>query len=240
MIINIFYKLIIVNMYKYFLCLSLVLIVTITQESCCSANTISIVGNGLVNVTPDIAQINVGVVAFGHTSSIALSNANKQIYLVLAYLKANNIPAANFSTSSINLNPQYDYSTSVAVIVGQLASQTLSLTLGNINNLGNFISGLGAINNVTIDGLSFSKSDTQAAQTLARKAAITDAKNKLQQYQTLSGKTAKNVQQVIDLNQESYLPFSSNPNLYLLASKTQSVPYGNVQVNAGVQVIWSI
>lgn len=177
----------------------------LTQAPCCQNNILSIVGAGSVSSSPDIAQFAVSVTVFGKTSAIALSNVNSIINQVSAVLAAKGLPKANYTTSGINLSPQYNYTDNgVAVLIGQQAEQSLSVTVGNlIQNkplLSLIVTALSNINNITISGLTFTISNTALVNRLARKAAVADALAKAKQYATLGGKSLGTVQQIIDQN----------------------------------------
>jgi uncharacterized protein YggE len=69
-------------------------------------------------------------------------------------------------------------------LVGQTASQTLSVTVRGIDknggNLGSIIDQLVTVNELTFNGLNFDKDDKSDAQRKARKLAFEDARKKAQ------------------------------------------------------------
>jgi uncharacterized protein YggE len=159
-------------------------------------------------------------------------------------LQTAGLPLANYTTSSINLYPQYDYSNSTTVLVGQQATQSLKVTLGNLNTNRNTLSqlatSLGSINNITITDFSFENSDTALAHRQARLAAVNDARSKASQYISLSGRRLGSVRKVVDRNTESYFPFVVSSGEYSLRTQTLPLPYGQVQVSAAVEITWNI
>jgi uncharacterized protein YggE len=221
-----------------FLLLSSLLIVgSLAQASCCSVNTINIIGAGSVSLTPDIASISITVSKNGTTTLEALSNLNIQVNQLLAIFKAQNIPAANYSTSSITLDQVYNYNTTPYKIIAQTASQTFSLTYGNVNGVTALLGLIGKVN-VNIDSLSFGASNTTAALRQARIAAVADARTKFNQYLTLTSTRSQGVKQIIDLNSDQYTPFFSDVNSYKFSSLVRKPFKPNVQVSASVNVIW--
>ncbi len=229
---------------KYILILALLVLYN-AQAPCCQNNVLSIVGAGSVSSDPDIAQFTVSASAFGKTSAIALSSVNSIINQVTAALAARGLPKGNYSTSSINLSPQYNYTESgVALIIGQQAYSSLSVTVGSLNQnkalIGQIITSLANINNITISGLTFSNSNTDLVNRLARKAAVADALAKAKQYTSLAGKVLGSVKQVVDQNSESYVPFFSDYNLYSVKLQSLQVPFGQVTASATVQIDWNL
>lgn len=133
------------------------------QNACCDKNSISVIGAGTVSTDPDIAQFTVTATITRKTTALALSGVNDVINQVSQILSARGLPRANYTTQGISLYPQYDYSNNVAVLSGQQASQSLSVTVGNLLSnrqlIGQIITALSNVNNITISGLSFSNSN---------------------------------------------------------------------------------
>lgn len=215
------------------------------QNTCCDKNVLSIIGAGSVSTDPDIGQFTVTATTFKKTSASALSSVNDLINQVSAILAAKGLPKANYTTQGINLSPQYNYTVdNIAVLIGQQATQSLSVTVGNlIQNkqlIGQIITALSCVNNITISGISFSNSNPDLANRLARAAAVSNALAKAKQYSTLSGKCLGAVKRIIDQNIDNYVPFYSDFNLYSLNVQTLQVPYGKVTTSASVQINWNL
>jgi uncharacterized protein YggE len=221
------------------------LAVSFAQNGCCDNNIVSIAGAGRVSVDPDIGQFTVSANAFGKTSAIALSKVNGIIAQVSAILTARGLPSANFTTQGLNLSPQYNYTDSgVAILIGQQAYLSLSVTLGNLNVnkqlVGQIFSALSAVNNISLSSLTFSNSNTDIAYRLARRAAVSDAVAKAKQYSTLACKKLGNVKKIIDQNIEYYTPYYSDFSLYSFKAQSLQVPYGQVSISASVQINWNL
>ena len=189
----------------------LLLIVGTQCYSCCDANTLTIQGAGTVQVNPDIAKFSVSTTVSGETSVAALSSLNKIIGQASLVLRNAGLPTSNYTTSSINLNPQYNYTDSLAILIGQQASQSLQVTVGNINVkkdlLSQLATSLAAVNNLTVSGFTFQNSNNTLAYRQARLAAVSDARAKATQYVSLSNRRLGNVRKVYDQNTENYVPF---------------------------------
>lgn len=102
-----------------FIAFAVLLIAGAQAYGCCDANTIDITGAGSVQVNPDIATFSVSAQGYGKTSASALTNVNRLINQAMNVLKNYGLPTANYTTSAINLNPQYNYTGSITVLVGQ-------------------------------------------------------------------------------------------------------------------------
>jgi uncharacterized protein YggE len=77
--------------------------------------------------------------------------------------------------------------------------------VGNLVNnktvLGNILTALTAVNNITVSGFSFTLYNKTAAASLARKTAISNALQTAKQYVALSGLKLGAVRKVVDQNQ---------------------------------------
>lgn len=82
---------------------------TYASLSCCNENTLSIVGAGSVEVDPDIAQFTVFTREKAKTSAAALSKVNQKISQATQVFKMYGLPSSNYSTSSLSINPEYNY-----------------------------------------------------------------------------------------------------------------------------------
>ena len=165
---------------------------------------------------------------------MALSQVNLVLQETTRALSRFGLNSKDYSTSSIQLSPQYDYVNRERVLRGQKASQTLRVTINNIqskvNAVGKLVSSLSKIQKLSVGGLSFGSSDTREAYRKARWAAVSDAKQKAREYAQLGGRTLGGVKRVIDSNRESLRPFYSDYNTFSLKSQTVEVPYGKVQI----------
>ncbi len=139
-------------------------------------------GNAEVKVKPDIAVLTVQASATEKTTSEALDKVNKQINAVLQIIKSSQIREGDYSTSSFNISPDYDYSNGESILVGQKASQTLTVKIrdltANGRAIGKFIDDVSQINGIAVNGVQFDQSDRTLGKTQARKAAFESAKKK--------------------------------------------------------------
>jgi uncharacterized protein YggE len=111
-------------------------------------------GTSTVNITPDIAEISITANANDTTSAAALSSVNTLVDSLIAVFDSLNIPAADYSTSSITLTQQINYYLSPYQVIGQSAQQTILLTVNDLSNLENIIKGISNVN-VQINSLQF-------------------------------------------------------------------------------------
>lgn len=229
-------------MKKSFLSLLLLLafVATALTQNSCTSNTFQVTGNGAVSLVPDIVRFSITTTGKGATAAIALNNLNTQINTLLSIFNSYNLPAANYSTSGININQVYDYSTNPNTITGSEATQTIQVTIGGSINLSNFLASLANLN-VSVQNMAFDASDKSNALRQARAAAIADARSKFSQYLSLSSLNSDGLKKIVDLNSEVYTPYPIDANTYALYNKLRTPPPPPaVQASASVSVTWKV
>jgi uncharacterized protein YggE len=140
-----------------------------------TANTITVTGDGQVQVTPDVAFVTVGVQQTDIDPAKAQGAANGIANAALAKIKALGIPERDIQTQSVSLDPQYD---DRGVLTGFIASDTFTITVEHTGQAGAVIDagvGAGANRNISV---SFGLKDETQARTAALKAAVAVAQRK--------------------------------------------------------------
>lgn len=224
--------------------LFVVLFATATfAQSCCDQNTIHVSGNAEVKVKPDFASIEIGAQAQESTTSAALNSLNKKIAALIQIIQSQGIATKDYSTSSLNINQVYDYSNGQSVLVGQKASQTLTVKIRNITDdgaaIGKLIDAASKIDGILVNGVNFDQSDRTLGVRQARKAAYEAAKAKADQYAQLSGLRVRRVNRIEALEGGSFIPFYATGAAFAGDFKTL-VPVRDVTVSASVDVWFSL
>lgn len=80
--------------------------------------------------------MNVGISVNDKTSALVTQSASTKINQAISILTANKIKSSDIETSFISVNPQYNYESGNAVVVGQTSSQTIKVTIRNIGKNG--------------------------------------------------------------------------------------------------------
>lgn len=158
-------------------------------------HTISVNGTGSVVLSPDIAELRLGVVSSAKTVKDARAANAKAMTAVIAGLKRLGIADRDMQTSVLNLSPMYDYSTNSNPprLTGYTLSNTIAVTIRNLDVVGDAIDGaLGAGAN-SLDSITFRVADQAAAEQQARKDAMAAAKSKAQTLASAAGVSIKGV-----------------------------------------------
>jgi uncharacterized protein YggE len=143
-------------------------------------HTISVSGTGHIVLTPDTADLRLGVSSTAKTVKAARSAAAASMTAVIASLKSLGIADKDIQTTTLSLQPVYDYSYNATPpkLTGYQLSNAIAVTVRNLDKLGDAIDNALAAGATTLDGVSFRVADQTAAEGQARQAAMDEAKAK--------------------------------------------------------------
>lgn len=198
-----------------------------------AANTITVSGHGETNLTPDRAVFTFTVSSLKSTATAAQTEQATKLNAAIAYLKSAGVSDKDIKTSNYSVYPQYEYqnsscpvNTSGAVIycppgkqvlTGYQASQSTTVKVRDIALAGELLAGVGAKGATDISQLEFTFDDPSLVQTVARDAAISDAKKKAE---ALAKQLGVKIVRVVSFNENSsgYQP----PIAYAMDSRAEA------------------
>jgi uncharacterized protein len=144
---------------------------------------LSVAGSGQARVTPDVANVRLGVLAQAETARAAQDQVNRTAAAILEAVRKQGIPQEQIQTSELNLNPVYsqgrpDGQLQEPKIVGYQASNVVSIRLEDLNKVGPVVdAGLAAGAN-RLDGVYFGLKNEGPARAAALTAAVGEARTK--------------------------------------------------------------
>jgi uncharacterized protein YggE len=172
-----------------------------SDYACCNPSTIRVVGNGQVQVNPDIATIYTSITQDGTTASEALKKVEAILNSVETVLKQNAIPKSDIQTSYISVYPKYDYSSGNGVVVGYTVYLSLTITVRGIDKnperVADIIEGLAMSGVSSVSSVNYDTSQPEKAKSLARKLALNDAIRKGKEYADL---TCQNIDRYLSVD----------------------------------------
>ena len=155
--------------------------------------SITVSGTGRVKAEPDVADINLGVTKQGKDAKAAADEAAKTMAAVIKALKAAGIAEADIQTTTISLNPVYDWEENPPEIEGWEASNLVNVTVRDIDTVGAVVDAATTAGATNINGITFRVDDPTAAEAEARAAAVADARTKADQLATAADVTIVSV-----------------------------------------------
>jgi uncharacterized protein YggE len=161
-------------------------------------HTISVAGAGRVILSPDTADLRLGVTATAKTVKDARARAAEAMTAVLASLRELGIADRDMQTTVLSLQPVYDYTTSPKPprLTGYSLTNAISVTIRDLAKVGDAIDDALAAGATSLDGVSFRVADQTAAEKQAREAAMAEAKAKATTLANAAGVSITGVQSI--------------------------------------------
>ncbi len=164
---------------------------------------ITATGEGRIEVVPDMATINLGVVTEGKTAVEAMGANSALMAQVFDYLRAEGIEPRDMQTAGLSISPRSDISplsgVGVDVIYGYSASNTVLVRVRGLDRVSALLDGAMTAGANAFNGLSFGVQDDAAAMDAARAEAVTDARHRAEVMAAAAGVTLGAVQAITEL-----------------------------------------
>ncbi len=148
---------------------------------------IEVTGTGETQISADTAVISLGVSARDKDVLQAQQKVNAVIAAIRQRLAEKGVPEENINTDYMNIYAIYDYNGDLEMVSAYSASSTLAVKVTDMEDVGMLIDEAFAAGANTLNGISFSASDTEAAKAESLKAAIAEAKAKAEVIAEASG-----------------------------------------------------
>ncbi len=205
------------------------------------ARQVTVVGSGQVQGVPDTLTADVGIEAVAPDVTAAMNQTNQRQQAVLAALTAGGIDAGinreDISTTGVGLQPQYGEN---SVITGYRASNSIRVKIRKLDTASGVLTAIvnAGGNNTRIDSVSYSIEDDSKLVSDARARAFNDARDRAQQYATLSGLA---LGKIISISETSggTMPPPPMPAPGAMASAVPLQP-GQQTVSFAVTAVWEL
>jgi uncharacterized protein YggE len=209
--------------------------------------TISISGEGKVIAKPDIAEMNFGVITQNADSAKAQSENDAKMKVLVSFLKEQGIDDKDITTTTYNLEPQYnydyckiginDYRSCPPKITGYQLTQKVAVKIRDFSKINPVIGSLGSKGANDISQISFTVDGLSGYQLKAQIAAIEEVMKK---KAVLEKATGIAIGQVLSITDGSYTPLYNYKTLDLAASSGMGGGSANeASINPGSQEITS-
>lgn len=209
---------------------------------------LSVIGQGEVQATPDMAVLTLGVVTEAETAREALVANTEAMSEIAAALRQAGIESRDLQTSGFTIEPKFTQPPPRPVergdaeapeIAGYLVRNTLTVRIRNIAEAGALLDQAVTLGSNYISGLSFSVADPKPLEAEARRAAVTDAREKAELYAEAAGVDLGDVlliEQREDFGQPRPMMARS------MAAESADVPIeaGEITFRAQVRMDWAL
>jgi uncharacterized protein YggE len=149
--------------------------------------SITVTGEGEVTALPDIATVTITIRESGKTVPEAQKAAEAKAKSAITALSSLGVEEKDQKTLSYTVYPKYEnvpvsysfgYPTTNQKIVGYEVTQSIEIKVRKIDQAGEIIGALGAVNITEISGPSFTVEDMDKAEAEAKEKAIAQARDK--------------------------------------------------------------
>jgi len=171
-------------------------------------NTVTITGEGRVDATPDVGQVNVTIVTENVNSETAQNENVEQFNKVVASLKQLGIEEKDLKTTSYTVYPVYDYTDGTRTQRGFEVNQSLQVKIRNLDTSGDVIRVASANGVNQVSGLSFVVDEPEQYKEEARRLALENAKQKAQELSDVLG---VNLGKIISFSESSSGDYNPTP-----------------------------
>lgn len=204
--------------------------------------TLNVTGTGYVNVTPDVAYINIGVHTEDPSAGAAMSANNEKSAAVMAALKRFGVKPEDIRTTNLSIYPMTTYDDqgqpSLQVYV---VDNTVYVTVRDLEQLGELLDAAVTAGANNINSIQFDVLDKTVALTEARQAAVESAVAQAEQLAAAAGVELGPVQSI------SYYDSTPVPYYDSYAGKggggayaAVSVAPGQLQLTATVNITYEL
>jgi len=205
-----------------------------------------VTGEGKVQATPDVANIQLGIQAQALTVAEAQAQANTAMTAVMNALKANGVADADIQTRYFNIQKvtRWDADKQQEITIGYQVSNVVVAKVRNVEKAGTVIDAvtLAGGDLTRVDSVSFDVDDPIHFYDQAREKAMADAADKAKRLADLAGvKLGK----AIYINEGSAsaippTPIYSKSEAAGAAFDTTQISAGQMEIILNVQVVYEI
>jgi hypothetical protein len=216
---------------------------TQAESSDDTLRTINVSGVGRVKADPDVADINIGVTEQAKEAGAASQKAAESMDSVITALLGMGIDEKDIQTTSLNLNPRYDWSNDTQQLVGWEANNQVRVTVRDIDSVGAVVDAATAAGANNIHGVSFRVEDPTEAQTEARSAAVADAQAKADQLAADTGVDIIGIVTITESGGQQPQPiYMARQEMAFAADAAASTPVlpGEVELSVNVHIQYEI
>lgn len=176
-------------MKKLFIVLLAALLLILPALALADDAELTVIGTATVVLQPDRATFTVGVETRADTVKAAVDGNNATLNAVIAALKDVGIAAEDMSTANYYVSTEYDYSVSPATLTGYNVSNTLNVTVRDIEQVGAVIDAATAAGANQVYGVNFYSSKTDDSLDHALTLAIQEGMRKAQLAAIAAGRS---------------------------------------------------
>ncbi len=225
-----------------------VLAVAVLLTGCATSQamvrTIEVSATAEVTLEPDIASFSVQVSEKADTTKEAQQLANEKMAQVLATLRSNGIEERDLKTTGLSLRPSYVWVENRQQLEGQVASQSLSVKVRTLSDLGKIIDEIGEVSNITLTSIILDKENKEEGLAQARRLAVAKARQKADLYAEEAGLAVASVVTISEYSNATN-PYNARAKVMALASEAAydmatEIPAGTLTLTSTISMVFEM
>jgi hypothetical protein len=202
---------------------------------------VSVQGEGVIPVTPDIAYVTLGVETNNKDVNAAQTENKEKMNAIMGELKNLGIPDKDIQTSNYSVYPDYQWKDDVRTLNGYRVTNLIRVKLTKLDEIGKVLDAVTAKGANSINGVELTVDDSKKAYEDAMKQALKDAEDKAKAMVKQFGYTKVTPVTIIEGSQSSVLRGDYVQNGYKMAVAEAadggtSVSPGEMEIRAQVNV----
>ena len=217
----------------------LVLLMATVPAAALADTSITVSGSGEALVPADVAVVSLGVFARDPDVLAAQAKVNESIAAIRAALIEKGVKEEDINTDFINIYASYDYRDDQEILTGYNVNSNLAIRITEIEKTGEMIDAAFGAGANTLNGISFSATDTGAAQAEALKSAVKDAESKAGTLAEAAGLKISGIESITEGGTYSYDRGMASLNSFKEAA-AEDAAYGTVVQAAKLSVVANI
>lgn len=233
-----------------------VLIITLLALTSCQAlqsenkivPTVSVSASTTISVIPDSASFSITAESTEPTTEEARNASSLMTEKAVEILKDEfGITEESFTTDFMQISPYYEWVDGQRTLVGQKATQKLSIVLSgdNLSKVGKVYDRLSVLDGISISSVSYSKLDITEEVRNVREKAAEEALKKAEAYAKGVGKKVGEVISISDGSGVSYTTVTYNSPKLMMAEASMdyvstTIYQGDVTLSDSVTVVFTL
>ncbi len=202
--------------------------------------TITVTGSGQVFLSPDIANISIGVHTEGKDATEAVADNNAQAQEVVETLKSMGVAEKDIQTANFSIYPRQEYDDRGRVIdITYVVENTVRVTVRDLDKIGELLNAVVESGANNIYGIQFDVEDRVSAHSEARKGAVDNARAVAEELAQASGVKLGQVQSITVFGSTPMPVFEERA---LVAEGVGGVPVspGQLSLTVEINVVYEI
>jgi len=203
--------------------------------------TIVTSGTGRISVEPDTAELRLGVATGRPSVGAARAAAADAMTAILAALTAAGVDRRDIRTSTLSVQPRYEYRDGKPPeLAGYDLANLVLVTVRDLAVLGTVIDGALTAGATSLDGLVFRVEDPREPERAARVAAVAEARQRAEVLAEAAGVTIAGVTDIVEGGVPPTWPQAKAARTMMAADTATPVEAGTTEIAVTVTVTFRI